>query len=314
MKLVTIGVPVYNGGRHLRQALESTLSQTYPKLEVVICDNASTDATQEICHEYAAADDRVSVYRNEKNFGAAFNYNKVARLARGEYFKWAAHDDVLAPTHIESCVGVLDREPAAVLCYPRPVIIDDEGTQVADYDDRLHTDSSLPDLRLRRFLHKAPESNPVFGLIRASALSSTNLIGSYDSSDYVLLAELALQGEIHELPQRLFFRRVRTGTDRPRLTNRERALWFDTSARGPNALPFLRVLFELCRSVLVASLTMKQKALCLGEIVRAAPALGARTLAWLRLRRHAGSPFVAHTGNFHAPTRGRLRASSVKAE
>jgi len=107
---------------------------------------------------------------------------------------------------------------------------------------------------------------------------------------------------------------VALGADRPRLTNRERALWFDTSARGPNALPFLRVLFELCRSVSVASLTTKQKALCLGEIVRAAPALGARTLAWLRLRRHGGSPFVARTGTFHAPGGGRLKTSSVKAE
>ena len=314
MKLVTIGVPVYNGGRHLRQALESIRSQTYPALEILISDNASTDATRRICHEYAAADHRVRVHRNERNFGAAFNYNKVARLARGEYFKWAAHDDVLAPTHIESCVRLLDREPAAVLCYPRPVIIDDEGTQVAHYDDRLHTDSSSPNLRLRRFLHKAPESNPIFGLIRASALGSTRLIGSYDSSDYVLLAELALRGEIHELPQRLFFRRVRTGADRPRMSNRERAAWFDTSARGPNALPFVRVLIELCRSVTSAPLTAKQRALCLGEIVRAAPALGARTLDWLRLRRHADSPLVRATGTVHIPSRRGLEASSVEAE
>lgn len=84
---VSIGMPVYNGEQFLKDALDSILAQTFDNFELIISDNTSTDNTQEICKAYSAKDQRICYYRNEKNLGAAWNFNRVFELARGEYFK-----------------------------------------------------------------------------------------------------------------------------------------------------------------------------------------------------------------------------------
>src|SRR4051812_17741515 len=67
---VSIGLPVYNGGRYVRAAIESLLSQTFTDFELIICDNASSDQTQSICTAFAARDPRVRYHRNATNIGA----------------------------------------------------------------------------------------------------------------------------------------------------------------------------------------------------------------------------------------------------
>src|SRR5688572_10868700 len=96
---VSIGLPVYNGENYLAEAIDSILAQTFEDFELIISDNASTDRTQEICEAYAAKDGRIRYYRSEVNKGSAWNFNRVFELARGEYFKWAAHDDYIAPEY-----------------------------------------------------------------------------------------------------------------------------------------------------------------------------------------------------------------------
>src|SRR5690606_6873079 len=86
-------MPVYNGANYLRCALDSILAQTFQDWELIICDNASTDETQTICEEYAARDPRIKYHRSSRNIGPSANYNRTFELSRGEYFKWAAHDD-----------------------------------------------------------------------------------------------------------------------------------------------------------------------------------------------------------------------------
>src|SRR2546426_6424374 len=120
---VSIGLPVFNCDPLLRQAVDSLLTQTYSDFELVISDNASTDGTEAICREYAAKDHRVRYYRGERNRGAVWNWNRVFELSGGEYFKWAAHDDLCAPDYVERCVEVLDRDPSVVLCYAETVLI-----------------------------------------------------------------------------------------------------------------------------------------------------------------------------------------------
>ena len=91
---VSIGLPVYNGDRYLRETIEGLLNQTFSDFELVICDNASTDRTQDICNEYCLLDKRVRYYRNNENIGAGKNFNKAFSLSQGKYFKWAACDDL----------------------------------------------------------------------------------------------------------------------------------------------------------------------------------------------------------------------------
>jgi glycosyltransferase involved in cell wall biosynthesis len=86
---LSIGMPVFNGEKYLKEALDSILAQTYSDFELLISDNASTDRTEQICREYAAKDRRIRYYRNEKNIGAPKNFNRVFELSSGKYFRWA---------------------------------------------------------------------------------------------------------------------------------------------------------------------------------------------------------------------------------
>src|SRR3989339_68658 len=115
--LVSIGLPVHNGEHYLRKTLKSLLSQTYPFIELIISDNASTDGTEAICKAYERLDERIRYFRSDRNRGAAWNFNRVLELAGGTYFKWAAHDDLSAPDFLASCVRILETDRSVVLCY-----------------------------------------------------------------------------------------------------------------------------------------------------------------------------------------------------
>jgi len=108
LPLVSIGLPVHNAARYLHEAVDSLLGQDYPNVEVIVSDNASVDATQQICMEYAARDDRLLYHRVERNMGAVWNFTRVFELARGEYFMWAAFDDIRDPRYVGACVAALE--------------------------------------------------------------------------------------------------------------------------------------------------------------------------------------------------------------
>ena len=134
MVKVSVGMPVYNGERFVSLAIRSVLDQTLGDLELIICDNASTDSTIRICEQFAAEDDRVVVHRNASNIGAAANFNRAVELARGDYFMWLAHDDMIAPTYLEKCADLLDSDPPLVFCHSQVQIVDGEGALIRHYD------------------------------------------------------------------------------------------------------------------------------------------------------------------------------------
>ena len=110
---VSIGMPVYNGEPFIREALDSLLAQTFTDFELIISDNASTDGAEAICREYAAKDKRIRYVRQAENRGAAANFQFVLDEAVGEYFMWAAADDVWRPEFIETCANLLKTDASS---------------------------------------------------------------------------------------------------------------------------------------------------------------------------------------------------------
>lgn len=247
---VTIGLPVYNGQNYLAQTLDSLLAQTYRDFELVIADNASTDRTEVICREYAAADDRIRYHRNEENIGASANYNLVFELGRGVYFKWAAHDDLLAPTFLERCVEVLDNNPDVVLAYTQAKAIDSKGDVVKVYPGKHHFASPVPRERFYEFVLDPHPVVAVFGLMRREVLGRTRLIGKYAGSDRPLLSELSLLGKFHEVPEHLFFYRFHEeqswGGNK---SAQAQQAWYDPRRAGKITFPQWRLLREHVRSI-----------------------------------------------------------------
>lgn len=250
---VSIGLPVYNGAKFLRQTLDALLGQTFADLEVVISDNASTDKTEAICREYAARDDRVRYVRSPVNRGAAWNYNRLLELATGEYFKWAAHDDLPAATFIERCVAVLDADPTLVLCHTHCAEIDEQGQshphQYNDAASRLDP-TRAPAEQFGCVLHSRYAWIRVFGLARLAVLRQTPGIGPFVASDLVLMAELALRGPMDEVPEELFQRRLHPETSVQACRQRRRRLaWFDGRASRVTCLPEWRLMGEYFKLV-----------------------------------------------------------------
>ncbi|MFC5996710.1 glycosyltransferase family 2 protein [Pseudonocardia hispaniensis] len=203
---LTIGLPVYNGAQYLPEALDALLKQSYPDFELLISDNASTDATMEICQQYRARDERIRVFRQSRNIGACPNHNFLVHQARGELFKWASHDDLYAPDLLLRCVEALDAHPEVVLSHAGQGTIDSAGEIIDVFDYTMATDSPHPPERFRSLLF-APGGDDFYGVIRTDVLRRTPLNGSYHHSDRTIVAELALLGPFHQVPELLYFRR-----------------------------------------------------------------------------------------------------------
>jgi glycosyltransferase involved in cell wall biosynthesis len=270
--VVSIGLPVYNGENYLKEAIDSILSQTYPDFELIISDNASTDSTEEICKAAANKDSRIRYYRNEKNLGAGWNFNHVFHLARGKYFQWACHDDVWNSTLLERYVDVLDRMSEIVLCYARTTFIDERGGPLRSIIGRPDLQDRSSHRRFRSFLkyHNNPnECNQVLGLFRSSILKKTPLIGSYPASDMILLGEVALYGEFHEIPECLFLRREHSLTSVQAYPGWEdRAAWFNPALKGKIQMPRWRWFYEWLKSVLRSPIGINDRLECMLEVCK----------------------------------------------
>ena len=219
---VSIGLPVYNGEAYLEAAVASLLAQTYTNVEIILSDNCSTDSTPEICKALAQADPRIRYSRTDANIGAAGNFNRVARLATGDYFAWANHDDLWHPTYVEKAVQALDEAPEAILAYAQASKIDEAGETIIELNAGFALDADCPATRLRKYhglfididrrkgWGKEPIEGfwiPVYGVMRTDLLQKTSMIGNYIASDTVLIEELLMLGAFVEIEERLFFKR-----------------------------------------------------------------------------------------------------------
>jgi glycosyltransferase involved in cell wall biosynthesis len=108
---VTMSMPVYNGERLIRRALDSILAQTLDDFVLIISDNASNDGACEICLEYARRDPRIRYIRQPVNNGVSFNFWFVFDQAATEHFMWAASDDVRSPDFREVHLRLLESNP-----------------------------------------------------------------------------------------------------------------------------------------------------------------------------------------------------------
>lgn len=238
---VSIGMPVYNGANYLEESLSSLLGQSFTDFELIICDNASDDATLAIANQFAELDPRIKVFTSEANLGAAWNYNRCVEHASGEFFRWHAHDDKVDADALALCVEALDNNPDAVLAYPETMIIDSQGDLVGPYDDHLYLSDDSACARFTVVVDRLAECNAVFGLMRLEHLRKTARIASFTSSDCTLLAELALHGKFIELQGTRFYRRDHQSSSmRAYATKEELELWFDPQRQNPRVMHYYR--------------------------------------------------------------------------
>ncbi|MEA5503989.1 glycosyltransferase family 2 protein [Halotia wernerae UHCC 0503] len=284
---LSIGLPVYNGEKFLKEAIDSLLAQTFEDFELIISDNASTDNTEEICRSYIAQDKRIRYYRNQQNIGCARNFNRVFELSVSEYFKWAAHDDLHAPDFLAKCVAVLDHNPTVVLCHSHVYFIDENGNFLQNYNIKLNTDSLQPQKRFHELLTKHL-CYQCYGVIRVDALRKVPPMGSYGLADGILLLRLGMLGRFYEIPEYLFFARSHPQQSMSMFipnywlftnNNTQASLsmfpdfysytvWFDSAKKGQILFPHWRILWEYTLSIWLFQLSLYERLCCHISIYR----------------------------------------------
>jgi hypothetical protein len=281
--MLSVGMPVYNAERFIAKALNSLLTQTFTDFELLISDNASTDCTEAICREYANSDRRIQYFRNEKNMGAGWNYRRVYSLARGKYYKQAAHDDFCEPTFFKICIDVLERDPTLTVAFTKTRVVDANGKFIEDYECPMRTDDDDPVVRFTDLLLVGHRCFQIFGLHRMSTLQKLPSLGSFAHADRIMLAQLGLEGRFYESSERLFISTRHTGqsvwTMPPRtasksfrLTRKPGSLpnleWWDPSRRKAVTFPEWNAFAHYCKSIANSPLTSTQKACAYGVLTR----------------------------------------------
>jgi glycosyltransferase involved in cell wall biosynthesis len=260
--LVSIGLPVYNGETYLRGLLDSVLAQTFTAFELIISDNASTDGTEAICREYAAADRRVRYHRQPRNRGVTWNFRQVALLSSTKYFCWTSHDDLLSPNYVERCIEILETDPSVVLCYSNSVYLDEAGNQ-SEPKSQLEFDQPSPHQRFRRLIGLSHNCTPLYGVVRLDELKKTTIQADFADGDRCMLVELGLRGNYHRIKDPLFFHREHAGRfthqfptphARTRLANPDRPMRF--------VFPYFRVLKEYLLAVYRAPISWAERLRC----------------------------------------------------
>ena len=205
--LVSIGMPLYNEERYLRQTLDSLIAQDYANFQIIISDNGSVDGTSNICQEYAAKDQRVHYYRNETNIGAAVNFQRVFELAQGDYFVWVAGHDLWHRTFLSRCLEILSQDASIVLCYPQALWINTDGQPLGLIPSSVETRGLDRISRLNVVLWGLGYCYPVYGLISSQALRKVSLGLQVIATDAIILAELSLLGAFAHISEPLLYMR-----------------------------------------------------------------------------------------------------------
>ncbi len=196
---MSVLLPTYNRAGFFRKALESALAQDYPRLEIVVSDNASTDATASLKETYAK-DPRVRWYRNPENIGLAENWRKLFyEYARSDYVKILADDDYLGnPRHLSEAADLIVKHEVGVVFAGAGSYDDATGTLVDrswDLPERLTPAWWIANLGRRergKTLFPNLTTGGVFHRERARSLRA--FIDPVFGMDYQLGFELMLSG------------------------------------------------------------------------------------------------------------------------
>jgi glycosyltransferase involved in cell wall biosynthesis len=261
--LVSIGMCVYNEERFVRQALDCLLSQTFKDFELIIVDNASKDATGQICRDYKSRDKRIQYFRNSTNIGGKSATRAIARSS-GKYFMLAAGHDLWHPDYISECMAVLESDPQVVLCSAQVAVIDHNDHQQQLIEDGIETRSLDAFNRCRATiwaLSRIPFCDPIYGLINLDSLRRTKLVRNVWGPDNLILVELSLHGTMAQVKRPLYYRRIN------RNPTRDVASWTEKyleridprNHKKRVLLTYSQMGYEYCKTIAHSDFSVRQK-------------------------------------------------------
>lgn len=224
---LVIGMALYGGGEYLQEALESLLAQTYGRLAIVLTDDRPSEEVAAIVARLPTS--IVSYVANQRRLGLVGNWRRAFAVAADRhpdapYFAWASDHDAWHPYWAERLVCALDEHPQAVAAYSQTYRMTREGRTMSTRHWRFATDAPDPAERLRAAVRGMSAGNMVYGVFRVQSLQRAGIMRKVLLPDRLLLTELSLAGDLHQVGERLFYRRV---TEAPTIARQRAAFWPD---------------------------------------------------------------------------------------
>lgn len=204
---LTMGMGVYNEEKHIAEAIESLLAQTYKDFVLIISDNASTDRTQQICEDYAKKDKRIIYMRQPENKGSAFNFTYLLGHTETPFFMYCGGHDKWEPCFVEKLLPAF-KEKDIILSYPKSRIIKFNGelSGVCE-DDYTTTNLDKPVDRYLYVLRHLKGCNLFCGIWRTQALKNCDSRIQAYAPDVVILMRAAMIGKFKQCSEVLFWLR-----------------------------------------------------------------------------------------------------------
>ncbi len=195
--LVTIAVPTFNRANKLERCLASARDQSYPAIEIVVCDNASTDETAAVVRSVLADHPCTRYVRHDENLGALANFRAGLEHASGHYFMWLADDDWLDDDYVARCVEALEEDDRVVLVNGDASYFGDGRLPVTEPGLELTHRSATR--RVLGYYVWVGRNAAFYGVSTAQTRRSATFDESL-GSDWLHVAELAAAGTIRRVP------------------------------------------------------------------------------------------------------------------
>lgn len=241
---ISVILTSFNHAKFLREAIESTLNQTYKDFELIIWDDASTDNSWDIITSYQ--DPRIRAFRNSKQMRGIYNMNKaILEVAQGDFIAIHHSDDVWELDKLEKQINFLWANPDIGAVFTNALIINENGSEFQDkehfYYNIFNQENRTRHQWLRYFFDKGNALCHPSVMIRKQCYSDCGLYryGLGQLGDFDMWIRLCLQYEIHVLPEKLIRFRILKG-DANTSGNRP-----DTRARG--CFEFYLLLFNFLK-------------------------------------------------------------------
>ena len=195
-ELVSIGIPTFNRVETLKRSIDSLLSQTYQNIEIIISDNASTDATKDFCIKLSMMDERIKYIRHGVNNGPTFNFNYVLEHSTGKYFMWLGDDDWIDNAYIDECLNALINNNELSLVCGNSMYYQNGSYAFAGQKINLFSDNDWQ--RMLSYYCTVTDNGTFYGVMRKNDLKNIRMKDCM-GTDWLMIAEISFIGKIQTL-------------------------------------------------------------------------------------------------------------------
>ncbi len=206
---VDVNLLVYNARDTIGAAIESVLAQTWPNLTLTVIDNASTDGTPDVVARYIARRPDIVLHRARANAGGMVNCQRAFTLGAADYVLPKTADDLIAPEYVARAMAVLLEHPDCAMCHAGGLVFTGDGTVRGAYPEmhRLYAVGDNARARAAHVMARYTSAPSFWGVYRRAAVDRLARFRYGAGWDHVVLADVALQGEIRHVPEPLYWRR-----------------------------------------------------------------------------------------------------------